>query len=159
MFSGSANLQHSLKFSLACRIVQEAPVFNRRIPWGITCLTVYLSLPVFVVSSLPLWFVGKSWSCSFDCFIGLISLITRLGASPCENGQKDHLIVTAVILFPTWIFCCYFNSLKIVTNPFKILQRSTVKEYTPHTELLCEYYLLSSSCLGEPVQTALFKGD
>lgn len=122
MFSKTSNLQHSVMFSLVCRIVQEALFSNGRIPWGITCLTVYFSVPVFVISNLPSH-LGKSWSSSFDCFNGFISLIiTQLRASPCENTQE------AFYTFNKLIVAVLFLTRILLVNPFQISNTAQIKD-------------------------------
>lgn len=118
MFSKTLNLQHAVMFNLVCRIVQEALFSNRRIPWGITCSTVYFSVPVFVISNLPSH-LGKSWSSSFDCFNGFISLIiTQLRASPCENTQEAFYTVNKLIV------AVVFLTRLLLANPFQISNRA-----------------------------------
>lgn len=126
MFSKTPNLQHSVTFSLVCGIVQEALFSNWRIPWGITCLTVYLSVPVFVISNLPSH-LGKSWSSSFDCFNGFISLIiTQLRASPCENTQE------AFYTFNKLIVAVLFLTRILLANPFQISNTVQQKDIQPN---------------------------
>ena len=115
-------MQHSVTFSLICRIMQEALISNSRIPWGITCLSVYFSVPVFVISNLPSH-LGKSWSSSFDCFNGFISLIiAQLKASPYDNTQK------AFHTFSKLIVAVLFLTRIVLANPFQISKHSTAKE-------------------------------